>query len=437
MQRGSQGGTVQRANRAGTSLTSRKSRGRGFAMALLVGSSAFLAACGSSGIEFNGSGSDARINPRSQPLVHFPLPIETFNQQTGAYEIDGAVIAVGRQVPSSKPGQLEWSEPVTAGLPGGITAFTYKSSTDVWEMHGVENRNNPLTPIDLTEFWGGQPVLAAAMSVVCQWMLQQVNGDRRTDMPVAFENVEFQSIDISLIGSVAPQGPTNGSNNQRQSKVSPRIGERGKLQAGEDVVTDNPKAANTAVNMPGTANHIEFAFAANAPGPVLFSRWQEGPQENLFIESMNQTVTDSPTNGYFAASGTATMNGGIYVNRITPSVTPVYNLNINIGFYYAAACLAHVIGCGHGLQQTAFVRPGTENNFEEDVMSKNVEVDQSYYITSGQRMNFTTEGLLHFQNSQRYPLGSSVRSDAALRSLIDPFDPTGLRMGETAPGPRR
>ena len=118
-----------------------------------------VSAC-SGGLQFNGTNNSNRISPRTSPVVHFPLPLESYNEFEDVFEIDGTVVFQGRNVASPPANQPQHSEPQTIALPVNPTSFVFKSGTDVWEMTGTLDRNANMV-IDLNER-GGPPGMAGA-----------------------------------------------------------------------------------------------------------------------------------------------------------------------------------------------------------------------------------------------------------------------------------
>ncbi|MCA8938756.1 MAG: hypothetical protein KDB07_03045, partial [Planctomycetes bacterium] len=348
------------------------------------------------------------------------------------------VVFQGRNVASPPANQPQHSEPQTIALPVNPTSFVFKSGTDVWEMTGTLDRNANMV-IDLNER-GGPPGMAGAMAMVCQWLIQNINGQPRTDVPLFYENAQFQSVAVTVIGhnpGTQANSAPSGSAATRQSPVSARIGLLGSQSPTQDVLTPNISALNASVGMPGTHNHVEFAFGGGLPN-ILFGKFQESQQENFFIEDLTGVLTpDAPVPAYFDASGRAAVNGGIFTNLLPVNVVPQYDANLNIFWYYWGAVVGHMMGNGLGLNQVAFSVPGASSNGEEDLMNLNLETDVSFYATAGRRFQYTSEGLLHMQNTIRFPLGSQARADGEAASQSDPFDPAGTKRGETAPGPNR
>lgn len=406
-----------------------------FAPALFVmafGVLAIASAACDGGIKFNGDTGDTQINPRSTPINHFPLPVETFDIQSQQYYLDGAVIAGGRPAKVTAPGQPGWAMPATPPLPTDPSAFAIKASTDVWFAHGdrmagdMDDRDDgagmgPNMMPDEVDIWGGSATRAGSMSYACQWLVQQVNGQPRTDGPINYDNVNFESIAISIADGEGAGVPI-------QARIDPGVGPLPlpNPNPGFTIGTSNSHWVNPAINMPAP-NEVEYAIAvAPAAPPVLFTKWMEVDRENLFIEMLTDSVSEAPSAAYFAADGHLSGNGGVYINRIVQNE------------YYTGVILGHTIGCGVGVPETAFVRPGISNG-EEDIMNVNVEIDQLFFITSGRRFQFTAEALIRMQNTPSYPLplNSPQRLAAEAVSTASWFDRRGLRLKETCPGPLR
>ena len=428
-----------------------------------------MAGCGSGGIAFNGDGEVQRILPRTLPLLHFPLPCESFDVVDQLWQLDSDVQLNGRDT-KSPPGEAapyyDWAEPVTEAMADYLwpELFQPRDDTDVWFTQGTGNRDPQPSPIDEGQYLGDERVRGAAMSYVAQWLMQTVDGQVRTDSPLLYDTQEYESIAISQDADEDPNttpphdstilATSNVSETQLPNPVDPRIALFDHLQEGDVIETGNINALYTPVTMPGTCNDIEWAAGYYCPSSVLFGKYMEVKQENLFIECNGVgTLTEAPTNAYFTPSGRLSLPGGIYVDRLLQgfeisypnalqsSITGVYATG-----YYAGGIQGHIIGVGVGVPQVAFVRPGV-NNGEEDIMNVNIETDQVYYCYGNRRLQYTSDSLLIMQNVQNFPLtpeddGSFPRADA-LALALNPTNTEGhlnlacIFMGETTPGPNR
>ncbi len=395
-----------------------------------------LAGC-SGGLEFNGDGQATSIQPRATPVQHFPLPIETFDPQTQLYVVDTTVVANGRATASPQVAQPSWSEPATIPMPVDPAVFPTKTSTDIWRTSGSENRDfTPPAPtlIDEIDAWGGGTTRAGSMSMVTQWLLQQVDGQVRTDTPIDYDSTTFQSVAISIVGGTPTPPPAPGDQGSaQQSPIDAGVGPKPlPINSPAVIGSNNEHYTNAAVATmtPPTANEVEYAFSfhltANyeAPPGLFFGKWIEADQENLFIESNRLFMSEAPLPFFYAADATTRVLGGIYIDRSAQDP------------YYVGVLLGHIVGVGVGLPQLAFIRPGISNG-EEDLMNVNVEVDQLFFRTSGRRFQYVSEGLARMQNTRQFPLGSQERIDAEARSAAQWFDALGMRLKETTPGPLR
>jgi|GEM_PF-6360714 len=418
-----------------------------------------MASCGSSGLEFNGSGTNNQINPRTSQITHFPLPIETFRDQKEpqVWEIDRDVRLNGRAMPNvtlnDEQNLPPWAHPQTAAMPVTPGVFTIKANTDIWDMIDTDEFPTPPNMVaDRIDAGFNNQATAEAMSVICQWLVQDVTGNPRNDTPIVYENLQFEAIpfSITLNSNISPAAP-GFAGRQFQYPVSTRITPGGTQNPPADpVFTANPNSnlwgpaldgiIVPGQTMPGLANSIKMG-SGNMPPALLYATWAEARAENLFIEASNGALVDVPIPAYFSATGRATVSGGCMVLRLDGNVEASYSTGqgqtpMQIAFYYLAVVIAHQVGIGVGVPEVAFVRPGVSNG-EEDVMNVNVQLDMSFYVAAERRFQFTSEGLLHMQNTNSYPLGSAERAFAQSQSFMDQFNTQGILMNETMPGPRR
>jgi len=405
----------------------------------LLGSAFFMAGC-TGGIEFNGTDNSNRINPRTTPIKEFILPIEAYNATDNTWELDRATILFGRLAANPPTSQPQYSQPETAALPQNPTSFVFKTGTDIWEITAAEDRNGNMI-VDMNDKYGGTAnrAFAGAISMVCQWMAQQVDGTPRTDTPFTYDNVQIESLPITIFNSGGiGAGALSSTNNQQQRPVDARIGMFGQLQPNQDVVTQNKNALLLPVSSPGRTNQVEMSFGGAALGgpSITMGSWLEAPQENYFIESNRQFMLNFPTAGYFATSAESAHFGGVYINVVNSPFNNVYDPSTEVSFYHLGALMGHCIGRGIGLPSIAFVRPGTSTG-QEDIMTSSLLFDITFYQATGRRFQYTPEAFLIMRNTSTMPIGSAARSEAELRSQQDPFDIQGTGRRETLPGPKR
>jgi hypothetical protein len=403
-----------------------------------------LAGC-SGGIKFNGEDNSDRIQPRTTPINHFPLPLEVYDPLTNKYNIERATLLFGRTVATPKTSQPQYSEPVTDALPVAVNTFVFKQGTDVWDFTTIHDFIPTPIPdglVDMTTAYGaqGQPYMAGAMSMLCQWLVQNVDGTERTDTPFINDNVEVESIGVTVASpgySIPAPGilAASSTGDSRQRPIDAKIGVIGTTDPSKTVYTQNAHATNTPTSMPGHSNQIDFTIT-NAPAALTYGAWRESAQENLFTEDNYNIMVDAPSSGYFNAQKKITMYGGVFIGRFTAPVAPVYDPNIDIAWYYIGVIAAQTFGVGTGLELTSFTRPGVSTE-EEDLMNISVATDQVFFVSAGRRFQFTPESLLVMHNTSSLKIGSDTRLNADLLSLNNPFDRSGTRMRETAPGPKR
>ncbi len=410
----------------------------------LVLASAGIAITGcSGGLDFNGTDNSDRVNPRTTPIRPFALPIEVYNTLESEYRLDRDVILQGRPAANPPGGALPWSHPATDQMPQNPTAFVYKQGTDIWEVTADVDRNLNLV-LDMVEAYsvanamGPNQAMAGMISTVCQFMVQNVDGTPRTDTPFTYDNVELESMPITIFNSGGlGAGALSATRNSQQRPVDPRIGLFGSLQPGEDVVSQNPNAALQPVSSPGRTNEISLGIVGSA---FTQGSWLEAPQENMFIESnwsaSGAAMVGTPVTAFFNIYGVANIPGGVYINRTLRPFLPVYNQTLDISFYHNGVLIAHSIGRGIGVPSVSFIRPGVSSR-QEDIMNASILLDIVFFQTAGRRLQYTPEAFLIMRNTSNLPIGSAERFEAEDRSLQDPFAPLGANMIETLPGPKR
>jgi hypothetical protein len=415
-----------------------------FSLAFVGAGMAFVGCAG--GLEFNGTDNSDRINPRTTPIRPFALPIEAYNPLESEYQIDRATVLFGRQVAGAPGGAVQFAHPATDAMPQNPTAFVFKAGTDIWEITGDVDRFP--TPIpngiaDVADAYGAptsmnpNQAVAGMISVVCQFMAQNVDGTPRSDTPFTYDNVEIESIPITIFNSNGiASAALSATRNRQQRPVDARIGPFGALQPGEDVVSQNKNAVLQPVSSPGRTNEISLGIVGS---PFTMAAWLEAPQENLFIESnwsFPGVLDGVPVTAFFNMFGLGSLPGGVYVNRTRIPFNPTYEPNLDISFYHNGVLISHAIGRGVGIPSVAFIRPGVSSR-QEDIMNASVLLDIVFFQTAGRRMQFTPEAFLVMRNTSSLPIGSAARFEAVDRSLQDPFHPQGINMRETLPGPKR
>jgi hypothetical protein len=396
----------------------------------------FLAGC-SGGIKFNGEDNSDRIQPRTTPIVHFPLPLEVYDPLTNKFNMDRATMLFGRLVATPKTSQPQYSEPVTDAMPTSPQAFVFKQGTDVWEFTSRFDLNGNMV-LDIVDSYGGSAALymAASMSMLCQWLVQNVDGTPRTDTPFNYNNVDLESIGITIFNANGlGTNAQSGTNDSRQRPIDSKIGPIGSTDPAKTVYTSTAASSNTPTSMPGHSNQIEFSLT-NGPAALTYGAWREASQENLFVENNQNFMTDSPSSGYFNAQKKISMYGGFVMGRLIAPLAPVYDPNIDIGWYQIGVVCGQIVGLGTGLPLTSFTRPGVSSE-EEDIMNISVATDQVFFQSAGRRFQYTPESMLMMHNTSSLKIGSDTRLNADLLSLNNPFDRSGTRMRETAPGPKR
>jgi len=390
-----------------------------------LGTVAFLAAC-SGGVEFNGAGQIQQFPVRTTPVVHYNLPVESFNATSGKMEVDidklldhnGSPIVLGDFNELASPGHDLWpqilvsqscSDNPTCPTPNPMPDYIVAMGSGVngpfgqiWPPTGTF----PHPSVDTTQIPSVMWIAAWILSFMNQWFLRDADGAELPQgpggtAPVSYESVQFRSMPISI----HELGAANTGFSPTFQENPPRV-------LHQETGDPNTFGANgnRRVQTP-LSNANGFAFQGSAPVSITAMGWKEPPAQNIHIEV--NTSTPEPggvgmmtmTNVPVPGGGTFNAGGGIYTMRyvniwaLVTAGNTVIPTDDGIKFaYYLAAISCHLVGYGVGLRGHAGFTAGAPTG-QEDMMNQSLAQDMSFIIAPGHQLQFVVEDLLRMQDT--------------------------------------
>lgn len=388
-----------------------------------AGTLALLMGCKSDGIIFNGQAQVQQYPIRTTPVVHYNLPSEIIDPQTGDASLDFSYyqnIVVADFTELASPGHDLWghymdtahcSDNPTCRTPAEVDDWTYMLnggysaaglSGIAWPPGG--SWPHPQVPPGGA---GGPYIAAWTLSIMNQWFLRDVDGaalpsPQPGQAPILYESVSFASLAISIhevaaagSGFSALLGNTPPSATQQETGNPATVGANGKPRV-----------------QPPINNLVCWGFdGVTAPAGLLGMAWREAPAQNIHIETNTQAVGSAavvmqnvPVPEYFGGGGPVNGGGGVFFRRYIDQWWQTTDGNSNIPkddglifSYYAATIGCHLMGYGVGLVDSSFASGSVQNN-QEDLMSLSVILDMTGFIAAEREFQLVKEDILRMQD---------------------------------------